>query len=305
MFKTPNDLLKAYRNGLNGSWCDPEDVAKLLGELPHPLFGAAAYNLTGSGKGKLALPFKSILKFDPNFGHTEKQVQGDCVSHATRNSVDITRCCEIIGGESEEFIAKGATEGIYGSRGHGGEGMSCSGAARFVHETGGILVRQKYGDIDLSTYSAIGGRWGSAGVPKSLVQEAKKHQVKTISLINTVEQARDALFNGYAISVCSDLGFSSRRDQHGIAKRSGSWNHAMAWIAMDDTHEIHKETLFLVQNSWGIWNNGPKRLDQPEGSFWIRESDAAYMLSLNGSWVFSDVNGFPPRQVTWTLNEVF
>jgi hypothetical protein len=305
MFNTPNDLLKAYRNGLNGSWCDPEDVAKLLGELPHPLFGAAAYNLTGSGKGKLALPFKSILKFDPNFGHTEKQVQGDCVSHSTRNSVDITRCCEIIGGESEEFIAKGATEGIYGSRGHGGEGMSCSGAARFVHETGGILVRQKYGDIDLSTYSAIGGRWGSAGVPKSLVQEAKKHQVKTISLINTVEQARDALFNGYAISVCSDLGFSSRRDQHGIAKRSGSWNHAMAWIAMDDTHEIHKETLFLVQNSWGIWNNGPKRLDQPEGSFWIRESDAAYMLSLNGSWVFSDVNGFPPRQVTWTLNEVF
>ena len=305
MFKTPNDLLKAYRNGLTGSWCDPEDVAKLLGELPHPLFGAAAYNLTGSGKGKLALPFKSILKFDPNFGHTEKQVQGDCVSHATRNSVDITRCCEIIGGESEEFIAKGATEGIYGSRGHGGEGMSCSGAARFVHETGGILVRQKYGDIDLSTYSAIGGRWGSVGVPKSLVQEANKHKVKTISLINTVEQARDALFNGYAISVCSDVGFSSRRDQYGIAKRSGSWNHAMAWVAMDDTHEIHKETLFLVQNSWGIWNNGPKRLDQPEGSFWIRESDAAYMLSLNGSWVFSDVDGFPPRQVTWTLNEVF
>jgi hypothetical protein len=305
MFKTPNDLLKAYRNGLNGSWCDPEDVAKLLGELPHPLFGAAAYNLTGSGKGKLALPFKSILKFDPNFGQTEKQVQGDCVSHATRNSVDVTRCCEIIGGEPEEFVAKGATEGIYGSRGHGGEGMSCSGAARFVHETGGILLRQKYGNIDLSEYSAIGGRWGSRGLPEELVTQAKKHQVKTISLINTVEQARDALFNGYAISVCSDVGFSSRRDQHGIAKRSGSWNHAMAWIAMDDTHEIHNETLFLVQNSWGIWNNGPKRLDQPEGSFWIRESEAAYMLSLNGSWVFSDVDGFPPRQVTWTLNEVF
>lgn len=305
MFKTPNDLLKAYRNGLAGSWCDPEDVAKLLGELPHPLFGAAAYNLTGSGKGKLALPFKSILKFDSNFGQSEKQVQGDCVSHATRNSVDITRCCEIIGGESEEFVAKGATEGIYGSRGHGGEGMSCSGAARFVHETGGVLLRQKYGDIDLSEYSAIGARWGNSGVPKELVQEANKHKVKTISLINTVEQARDALYNGYAISVCSDLGFSSRRDQYGIAKRSGSWNHAMAWVAMDDTHEVYNETLFLVQNSWGIWNNGPKRLDQPEGSFWIRESDAEYMLSLNGSWVFSDVDGFPPRQVTWTLNEVF
>lgn len=305
MFKTPNELLKAYKDGFNGSWCDPEDVAKLLGELPHPLFGAAAYNLSGSGEGKVALPFKNLLKFDPTFGPSERQVQGDCVSHATRNSVDITRSCEIVDGQREDFVARGATEAIYGSRGHGGEGMSCSGAARFVHQTGGILVRKKYDKYDLSQYSAVGGSWGRGGVPDYLVKEASKHQVKTISLINTVAQARDALANGYAISVCSNAGFSSRRDKHGIAKRSGSWGHAMAWIAMDDSHEVHNETLFLVQNSWGMWNGGDKRLDQPDGSFWIRQSDAEYMLSQNGSWVFSDVDGFPPRKVDWTIDEVF
>jgi hypothetical protein len=229
----------------------------------------------------------------------------NCVSHATRNSVDITRSCEIINGEREEFIARGATEGIYGSRGHGGEGMTCSGAAKFVHQSGGILLRKKYGEYDLSEYSAIGGKWGRSGVPKDLVQVANKNKVKTISLINTIEQARDALANGYSISVCSGSGFSSRRDQYGIASRSGGWNHAMSWIAMDDTHEIYKETLFLVQNSWGIWNGGPKRHDQPDGSFWIRERDAAEMLSQNGSWVFSDVDGFPPRKVSWTLDKVF
>jgi hypothetical protein len=305
MFKTPSELLKAYKDGFNGSWCDQEDVAKLLGELPHPLFGASAYNLSGTGEGKLALLFKSIMKHDPDFGRSERQVQGDCVSHATRNSVDITRCCEIIGGEREEFVAKGATEAIYGSRGFGGEGMSCSAAARFVHQTGGILLRQKYGDIDLSEYSAIGGKWGSRGVPEELVIQAKKHQVKTISLVNTVAQARDALANGYSISVCSNSGFSSRRDKHGIAKRSGNWGHAMAWVGMDDTREIHNETLFLVQNSWGVWNGGDKRHDQPDGSFWIRQSDAEEMLAANGSWVFSDVNGFPARKITWTINEVF
>lgn len=305
MFNTPRDLLKAYKDGFVGSYCDPKDVAQLLGELKYPLFGAAAYDLVGSGKGKLALPFKNLLKFDPDFGPSERQVQGDCVSHATRNSVDVTRCCEIIGGQKEEFIARGATEAIYGSRGHGGEGMSCSGAARFVNQTGGILIRQKYGEYDLSKYSAIGGKWGRGGVPEALVKEAKKHQVKTISLINTIEQARDALANGYSISVCSNSGFSSRRDKYGIASRSGSWSHAMAWIGMDDTHEIYNETLFLVQNSWGIWNNGEKRHDQPDGSFWIRESDAAEMLNQNGSWVFSDVDGFPPRKVTWTLDKVF
>jgi hypothetical protein len=305
MFNTPRDLLKAYKEGFMGSWCDPEDLDKLLGELPHPLFGAAAYGLSGSGKGKLALLYKNIIKFDPGFGPSERQVQGDCVSHATRNSVDVTRSCEIINGEKEDFVARGATEAIYGSRGHGGEGMTCAGAARFVNQSGGILLRKKYGDYDLSEYSAVGGKWGRTGVPEELVKIASKNKVKTISLINTVEQARDAIANGYAISVCSNSGFSSKRDKYGIASRSGSWSHAMAWVAMDDTHEIYNETLFLVQNSWGIWNGGEKRLDQPDGSFWIRERDAAEMLSQNGSWVFSDVDGFPPRKVVWSLDKVF
>jgi len=306
MFDKPSDLLRAYKNGFIGSQCDPEDVDKLLGELPHPLFGAAAYNLHGTGKGKIALLYKSVQKFDPTFGSHERQSVGDCVSHSTRNSVDVTRCHEIVGGQREEFVVRGATEGIYGARGHGGEGMSCSVAARFVHQNGGILLRQKYGNVDLSKYDGrLGASWGRSGPPSELVQAAKKHQVKTISMITTVDEARDALANGYAISVCSGYGFSSRRDKYGIAKRSGSWAHAMAWVAMDDTHEIYNETLFLVQNSWGVWNGGDKRHDQPDGSFWIRESDAAGMLAQNGSWVFSDVDGFPPRKVQWTLDTVF
>lgn len=306
MFKTPRDLLKAYRDGFVGSYCDYNDLDKLLGELPHPLFGAVAHDLYESGKGKLALPFKNLLKFDPGFGPAERQVVGDCVSHSTRNAVDVTRSCEIINGEREEFVARGATEGIYGSRGHGGEGMTCSGAARFVNQSGGLLIRKKYGDIDLSSYQGrLASSWGRRGVPEELVKAAQKHQVKTISLVNTVEEARDAIANGYAISVCSGAGFSSRRDQYGIASRKGGWSHAMAWVGMDDTHEIYNETLFLVQNSWGMWNNGPKRHDQPDGSFWIRERDAASMLSGNGSWVFSDVDGFPPRKVIWTIDKVF
>lgn len=306
MFNRPRDLLRAYKNGFVGSWCDPEDTDKLLGELPHPLFGAAAANLYGSGEGKLALLYKSVQKFDPSFGPHEQQTTGDCVSHSTRTAVDVTRCHEIIGGQREDFIARGATEAIYGARGHGGQGMSCSVAARFVHQNGGILIRKNYGFVDLSKYnSSIGARWGSTGVPQNVINEGKKHQVKTISLINTVEQARDAIANGYALSVCSNYGFSSRRDKYGIAKRSGNWNHAMCWCGMDDTREIYNETLFLIQNSWGAFNSGPMRYEQPEGSFWIRESDARGMLAQSGSWVFSDVDGFPARKVQWTIDTVF
>jgi len=305
-FKSPKDLLKAYKDGFIGSMCDPKDVDALLGELPHPVFGAAAYDLSGSGEGKTVLLYKNVQKFDPGFGPSERQTTGDCVSHSTRNAIDVTRSTEIIGGEREDWATRSATEAIYGSRGHGGQGMSCSGAARFVHQNGGVLLRKDYGFVDLSKYNGgLGAGWGRGGVPSEVVKEAKKHQVKTISQVRTVEEARDAIANGYAISVCSGYGFSSRRDKHGIAKSQGSWAHAMCWCAVDDSREIYNEIIFMVQNSWGVWNGGPKRFDQPDGSFWIRERDARGMLSGCGAWVMSDVDGFPPRKVDWTLDEVF
>jgi hypothetical protein len=296
-YNTPDELLDAYSHGLEGAVCDPEDLKALLGELKMPLFGAAAWHLEDSGAGKLSLPFKSLLKFDPGFGPAERQTTGDCVSHATRNAVDITRAVEIdIKGEAESFEARGATEAIYQSRGHRGQGMSCSGAARYVHEKGGLLIRKDYGDIDLSTYNSSTG--SRHQIPDSVyITEAKKHQVKTISLVSSLEEARDALANGYALSCCSGLGFSSSRDENGISNRRGGWSHAMAWIACDDTREVHDEMLFLIQNSWGKWNSGPKKHGQPDGSFWVREKDANSIIKSRGSFAFSNVNGFPARQL--------
>ena len=303
-FKSPRSILNFYKQGFIGAVCDELDVKKLLGELPMPVFGAAAYDLWGSGEGKLSLPFKCLLEFDPGFGPAERQTTGDCVSHSTRNAIDITRAVEIKNGENEEWVARGATEAIYQSRGHKQQGMTCSGATRYVYENGGILVRKNYGDVDLSVYNS--GLGANHRIPNSIYKtEAQKHQVKTVSNVRTVEEARDALANGYSLSVCSGYGFSSRRDTNGIAKRGSGWSHAMAWIACDDTRERLNETLFLVQNSWGMWNAGPKAHGQPDGSFWIREQDARGMLAGGGAWVYSDVDGFPPRDIKYTIVEVF
>lgn len=304
-FTTPRKILQFYNEGFIGGFCDEEDTKKLFSQLPMPLFGAAAYRLSGSGEKKLSLPFKHLLKFVPDFGPSEKQTTGDCVSHSTRNAIDITRAVEIsVKNEREQFLHRGATEAIYQSRGHKQQGMSCSVAARYVYEKGGVLLRQKYDGCDLSIYNSQLGT--KHKIPFDVYyKEAVKHQIKTISNIRSVEEARDALANGYGISVCSGYGFSSRRDSNGIAKRSKGWSHAMAWIACDDTRERYNETLFLVQNSWGRWNSGPKIHDQPDGSFWIREKDARGMLSGGGAWVFSDFDGFPARDITYTISEVF
>jgi len=295
---TSAELRRAYAGGFEGARCNPEDLVALMGDLVHPLFGVAAYQLESDGKGKVSLPFKSLLKFDSGFGPSESQTTGDCVSHATRNAVDVTRAVEIdIKGEEEGFLHRGATEAIYGCRGHSGQGMACSEAARFVSQEGGILLRKDYGYVDFSVYdSSLGAKWGRGGVPDSIEREGRRHQVNTVSLVVSVAEARDALANGYALSVCSGVGFSSRRDDNGYANSKGSWSHAMAWIGCNDTKK-NGGPGFLVQNSWGKWNGGGKKFDQPDGSFWINYDTAEKLIDARGSWVFSDVDGFPPRKL--------
>jgi hypothetical protein len=295
---SPNDLYNNYRKGFAGCLWEEHVYEQLLENSKYAFFGDGAKKIKNSGKGKLSTPYKSVLKFDKN-PYNERQTTGDCVSHGTRNACDVSRAVEIdVHREREGWIARGATEAIYGARGHSGQGMSCARAATFVSENGGILVRKDYkGIIDLSKYNGnIGANWGGRGLPDPVIDLANDHQIKTVSLVKTIEEARDALANGYGLAVCSSYGFSNKRDKNGIANTSGSWAHCMAWIACDDTGS---EPLFLVQNSWGKWNDGghPAWGPIPDGSFLIRAEVAAGMLAQNGSYAFSQFDGFPVQKL--------
>jgi hypothetical protein len=295
---SPQELYNNYRKGFSGCIWEQQIFDHLMETSKYPLFGAASKKIKNSGKGKLSTPYKSVLKFDKN-PYNERQTTGDCVSHGTRNACDISRAVEIdIDGERESWIARGATEAIYGARGWAGQGMSCSRAAEFVSKIGGVLVRKDYkGVIDLSKYNGgLGAGWGGRGLPDKVIDLANDHQIKTVSLIKTIEEARDALANGYGLAVCSNYGFAHKRDKKGIASPSGSWAHCMSWIACDDTGS---EPLFLVQNSWGKWNDGghPDWGTIPDGSFLIRAEVAAGMLAQNGSYAFSNFDGFPVQKL--------
>ena len=295
---TPAELYNNYRKGFSGCLWEQHVYDHLMEVSKYPLFGDANKKIKTSGKGKLSTPYKSVLKFDKN-PYNERQTTGDCVSHATRNACDVSRAVEIdVHNDREAWIARGATEAIYGARGHGGQGMSCSRAAEFVSKNGGIVIRKNYkGIVDFTKYNGnLGAGWGGRGLPDPVIDLANDHQIKTVSLVRTIEEARDALANGYGLSVCSNYGFSNKRDKKGIANVSGNWAHAMAWIACDDTGS---EPLFLVQNSWGKWNDGghPEWGNIPDGSFLIRAEVAAGMLAGNGSYAFSNFDGFPLQKL--------
>lgn len=295
---TPQELYNNYRKGFSGCIWEQNIFDHLMETSKYALFGDASRKIKNSGKGKLSTPYKSVLKFDKN-PYNERQTTGDCVSHGTRNACDISRAVEIdVHKEREGWIARGATEAIYGARGWSGQGMSCARAAEFVSHIGGVVVRKNYpGIADFTKYNgSLGAGWGGRGLPDKVIDLANDHQVKTVSLVKSVEEARDALSNGYGLAVCSNYGFNSKRDKKGFANTSGSWAHCMAWIACDDTGD---EPAFLVQNSWGKWNDGghPEWGPIPDGSFLIHADVAEGMLKQNGSYAFSNFDGFPLQKL--------
>ncbi len=304
----PGDIARIYAQGFAGAFPNPADRDQIAAQNDGNFSDAAhAYGLAGTGEGKLSLPFLSVLKFSRE-KYSVAQKTGDCVSHGARNALDVSRAVQIdIKGAPEEWIEDAATETIYWGRGHSGQGASCSTLAKFVQSRGGILLRLQYPDLglDLRSYNWQTGANGSKGPPDKVLEEMRKHQVQTVSYIDPANdplaQARDALANGYGISCCSGYGFSSTRDSDGIARRQGSWSHCMAWTAVDDreeTKEKHGGPLFLVQNSWGYhWIGGPKVNQQPDGSFWIKPNDALGILKSDGSFVLSNIRGFPARKL--------
>ena len=62
-----------------------------------------------------------------------------------------------------------------------------------------LLLRKKYSFADFSKYnSKIGTNWGRGGVPEEVKREGQKHQVKTISLIISLDNINKA-YKDYAL----------------------------------------------------------------------------------------------------------
>lgn len=284
---------------------DDNAVAIALSELSIPNVSYAT-GITGSGAGKTVLLYQHLVKLAGKF-NVRLQTIGDCVSMGAACAVDVLRGVQhFVQGTGESWIAECATEPIYaGSRVEiaggqlgGGDGSNGIWAAKWVKQYG-ILLRQKYGNIDLTTYSGQRARqWGMprAGVPDELEPIAKLHPVQQYTQVRTWEEARDALANGYPVTIASGAGFTSTRDKDGFARPSGSWAHQMCLIAVKDD----SRPGVLINNSWGPnWIGGPKgEYDIPDGSFWC---DAAVLerniLSAGDSWAFSNFDGFPPQDL--------
>ena len=314
------DLLQTSNNTqqpIYSGWIPNKQATQRFKQsLSMPMFRQAGRGLAGTGAGQRVLLWKYLERVTGGELVPHDQGIGDCVSHAWGLGIDMLDAIQVAHGHGS-WNKKCATEIIYaGARveiGNGrisGDGLHGVWAARWCRDYG-ILLRQPYldGKYDFTQYSASKARkwahkcqrcteWGG-GVPDELEPIAKRHPVKTTTLVNTWEEARDAIANGYPIALCSDVGFTSSRDRDGFADRRGTWNHSMLLAGIDDTSS---RPGGLIINSWGDnWIDGPTRFDQPIGSFWAEADVIESMLRQDDSFALSSYVGYPRQNLDYRL----
>jgi hypothetical protein len=288
--------------------------------MPRAYFADQRGAIKDSGKGKVVLLHKFLEQLHGLFPINGQKL-GDCVSHGMAGAAQALMATDIcVRGERELWKGLVATEPIYaGSRVEVGKGRLGSDdgsmgawAAKWVTDWG-VIIRGKYGTIDLSQYQpSLASKWGmpKAGCPDELEPIAKEHPIKTASLVTTYEQARDAIANGYPVSVASDVGFDDDnrgnangiRDAEGFLTPRGTWYHQMFFVSVDDAYR--RPGLLCVQ-SWHVagkpWGSGPKRNDQPDGTFWVDADACDRMLGQQDSFGYSGFEGFPAQALDHML----
>lgn len=236
---------------------------------------------------------------------TFRQEIGDCVSMGAANACNYLLCVQIITsrGLPQEYhpsfqpFIYGISRVQIGGGGLGGDGSNGVWAARGLQQYGTLPADAK----GVPPYSgSVARAWGRRpGPPAEFLPIAAKNLVKTAAKVTRWEDARDALVNGYPVTIASNVGFAMRPDN--AAKKlygvpSGSWAHQMCLIGYDPA----PEPSFYVINSWGENAHGAPLDDAPPGGFWIKSSACQRVVAQGDSFALSEQIGFPARE--WNLD---
>ena len=312
---------------------NPDGTKEFLRELDQPMFRQAGAEVIAGAKGSDTYLYRFAdrchrQKYGKPFGPLNQGSAGTCVGHGWSMGSYVTQAVDHVTGGLAECPLLVDVSGIYGGSRTAGrmppivapstagwsDGSYGGAAARWVSGKckqpgiGGILYRQKYGDVDLTDYSIDRCRnWGNYGVPASLAKEANKHTARAV-LCEDWASLTAALESGMCVPVCSNIGFASGdRDADGFCRRASTWNHCLVIISVKYARNNGPGSAnpmknprdgVLVMNSWGNYVGGGKHpADQPDGSFWITRADAEAILAQGDSFVIGSVDGFKYRDL--------
>lgn len=236
------------------------------------------------------------------------QETGSCVANGAWNGVMYLMYMEIVRlGESEmvkiiflpyhygrgRFYA-----GIYGR----GEGSTGSGQSKAVTE--GVLAQDAIADLPkpiekngaLTWTGRVEMEWSDgARIPSSTIEIAKHNPVKSTALVTSYQKVRDAIANGYPVTVASNQGFQGRfvADKGKMwGGPGGQWAHQMCFIGVDD--DPARPGCYCL-NSWGPDAHPAPIDDAPPGGFWVDADVVDRMVRQGDSFAYSQFDGFPEQ----------
>ena len=235
---------------------------------------------------------------------------GTCVGAATAQLMTILQLLDItVRKEPERWVGEVSIEWAYAAgRQIANQLGSWDGSTNSWQlsalEKWGVLFQKAYGSIDLTNYSpSRAQQWARSGVPAALKPEAVKHKLLKAYRIRSVDDWWTLLGAGYTVNLCSNWGGTSRRDSDGVMARSGTWAHSMA--SFFRRKHARRGRLFGVQNSWGSQHaegGGAATVqpfDMPWGSFYITESEAAWIVKTGEVIAYCDFEGFRKPAAPW------
>jgi hypothetical protein len=177
------------------------------------------------------------------------------------------------------------TEALYGMAREAGNMLGwqdgCYGSAAVkAMTTMGVLPRSVVG-----AYSGKRAKdWGYHGAPAEIKQKAAQWKLGNAALVKSWDELVAAMSNGYPVTICTGMGFTMHRDEHGFCTPSGRWGHCMLLCGL----RFGSRPGACVFQSWGAGvPSGPLDLDQPDNSFWVDRAPIERILGEGDSWALS------------------
>jgi len=234
---------------------------------------------------------------------------GDCVAQGSARAINYLSCVQISqrkAFEPPQEYHPAFPPYIYGiSRVQIGKGRIHGDGSVGAWAAEGVRV---YGVLsaDVENVPAYSGRvaeaWGKRGPPEEFIEIARQHPVKTVSPVRSAEEVRDAICNGYPVTIASNWGGRMKPkivDGRLVNERRGTWNHQMCIIGYDG--QTGREPYYYVLNSWGEKAHGAPPDGSPPGGFWIREKDVEYIVRQGDSFAYSNFEGFPSQELDFRI----
>jgi hypothetical protein len=244
-----------------------------------------------------------------------RQVTGSCVGCGGGNALfTLIAADAITRGEPEKIvipfwqIAYGRSRFYMGDTSPG-EGSLGGTFAQAVREDGTLDAQQEgLPEFDKSDGLCWGEEcelsWsdGDAQQTLELLPLSREHLVKTTAECHSADDVREAICNGYPVTLASNWGGLMECEITGnppvlLNRRATSWAHQMSGENWWD-HPSLKE-IFWIHNQWGKRAHGIDPAGGPAGGFWITAKEMDSICRNGEVFAFSQFAGFPAQKIPW------